>query len=254
MISRSRRKPRTTRFGSVVVWLCCTAGFLNFFPSLAEGFPGSDGGPDFSVFLESAEAQPSTRESIKILVSMTSEWSMPARSEIMLGPNLKWKSGDRVHTGHPGPRWQGEPDRAWTIELRAVREGRTYVRASYFCQIDDGYIHEMVVELPLQVDSDSVRFSEARPVRVETVRMGERFRYAGEFLVPIDGPEDVVPGDIVTRARAPQNADRRRVLSAPAIACVQGCVPSGVRRVGGGTRGHAGDRVASYGAPGGSEN
>jgi hypothetical protein len=34
----------------------------------------------------------------------------------------------------------------------------------------------------------------------------------------------------------------------------RGACPPGVRRVGGGTEGHAGDRVASYGPPAGSEN
>jgi len=91
-----------------------------------------------------------------------------------------------------------------------VKEGNTYVRATLSYRIScthtprgcgDEYADEMVVELPMFVDSGGVTFSMVRTVRDETVRMGQRFRYGGDFLVPIDAPEEVVYSDIIQRAR-----------------------------------------------------
>ena len=67
------------------------------------------------------------------------------------------------------------------------------------------------------------------------------------FSVPRRRPARVDPGV------APNATIAGAFLVAGDRVC-RGACPPGVRRVGGGTEGHAGDRVASYGPPAGSEN
>jgi hypothetical protein len=176
----------------------------------ANAIPTFEGTPDFSIFIQSADPeQPVSRESVKILAAMSGSWypaGAKAQSEILLGPSLEWKSGDRVHTGHPSDRWQGTPDRLWPIELRALKNGSTYLRATFSARVSVDRTDEMVIELPLLVQAEGVRFGVAHVVRAETIRKGQRYRFAGMFLVPIDAPEEVVSPDIIKRARVTYQA------------------------------------------------
>ena len=63
---------------------------------------------------------------------------------------------------------------------------------------------EMDVVLPMDLTKSGPTFEIATVVRVETVRAGQRYRYGGEFLVPLDAPEEVPAGSIMERS-VPRN-------------------------------------------------
>jgi len=114
---------------------------------------------------------------------------------VTLGRGLQWVSGDSVHDARIG-----EVDSHWVIIARALGSEKTEFRASISVEKGGGGRDEMDAVLPLGFSQGNPEFGVAKEVRAETVRYGQRYRYGGEFLVPIDAPEEVGPGEIVERS------------------------------------------------------
>lgn len=89
----------------------------------------------------------------------------------------------------------------WKIIVRPTKTGRFDIRRRL--RIDRGKFGVDEGEYSQEVDlqSDSTIVGASKPIRLEKVRGGRRFRYADAVLVPIDGPEAFVQGDLTERAR-----------------------------------------------------
>jgi hypothetical protein len=89
----------------------------------------------------------------------------------------------------------------WALTARPTRGGRFELRKTL--RVDHGRygLDEGEYVQPIELRTDSTVIGPARPIRLETVRAGQRFRYGDSFLVPIDGPETFTQGDLEERAR-----------------------------------------------------
>ncbi len=195
---------------------------LTLFPSSGVGSVALfEGTPQFAVFLQPVD-HAGPHESFRILVTTGGHYpsDVLGRGTLRLGPGLKLLRGELTHTGHPSFSWRGEVDRDWYVEVLAVDLGSTEIRALLRVEAGEGRVDEMEIVLPIKVAQDSIDFGTVKTVRAETIRGRQRFRYGGDFLVPIDAPEEIAPGDIVERATA--------VLQAQAI-CEE--CPSGNREM-----------------------
>ena len=202
--------------------LCVTGslvGLLLISVSLASG-PRGEGTRTFSIVPQFTGVDEAGK-TFTVLISMRGgdypEGSV-AVGRIDLGPNLAWVKGDSAHTAHPSSLWTGPKDNLWTITLRAVAPGRSEVRASMRAEVGGGRIDEMESCLEIFVAADGIRAGSVRAIREETIREGQRYRHAGRFLVPIDGPEEVTTSEIRVRAAA--------VLKVPAT--FAGVPPKGI--------------------------
>ena len=140
-----------------------------------------------------------SQEPITILITMIGQGPKVAigRTTVTLAAGLKWVDGDLEHVGHPSLAWNGPRDNQWSIKIRALGSGSTNVRLSLTVRVSGHQTDESVMSLPIVVSGDELAFGTPRRIRSETVRNGQRYRYAGLFLVPIEGPEDVTTSDIV---------------------------------------------------------
>lgn len=165
--------------------------------------PAFEGIPNFAIFMQPAEYG-APHEPFRVLISMGGDYpsDVVGTGTLRLGPGLTLVNGELVHKGHVSFSWRGEVDRKWYLELRAVGPGRTEIRALLKVAVGNDRTDEMEMVLPIEVDEQSLHFGSARRARAETIRGGQRFRYGGEFLVPIDAPEEVSPTDIVEKPKA----------------------------------------------------
>ena len=62
--------------------------------------------------------------------------------------------------------------------------------------------------MPIEVRTDTTIVRSSVAVRQEHLRGGQRYRYGGQYLVPIDGREDFVERDIDARTGRPKVLER----------------------------------------------
>jgi len=95
-------------------------------------------------------------------------------------------------------RRRAQSERRWRIVVRPTRPGLYVVRGTL--TIDAGEergVDETEFVLPLEVRPDTVVYARApRATRFENVRGGQRYRYAGRYLVPIDTTEALLEEEI----------------------------------------------------------
>lgn len=164
--------------------------------------PSSEGARTFYIFPQVTQCDASTGQ-FSILVSMRGIDYPPhaiAVGRIMLGPGMTLIAGDTLHVAHPSLAWNGPEDYRWSLTLRAQRGRAVELRAAMRAEVGDGRIDEMESQMQVHLDADGIHATVPRTVREETVRAGQRYRYGGKFLVPIDGPEFVTASDIKVHA------------------------------------------------------
>jgi hypothetical protein len=110
-------------------------------------------------------------------------------------------------------------NRPTTLRVRPTRAGQFSFRAVLHIARGEE-IDEAETVLPVTVREDTVIIGQKRPIRVETVVDGQRYRCWGEWMVPIDGPEPVIEWEIV----------KARAIKSPAALC-SACPFSGVDTV-----------------------
>lgn len=189
----------------VCMIVVCGGVLIAGFGSLPSGCEASSpsvagfGGP--SIFPQIATSG-GPLEPFTILTSIGGDYSLKGamcRGTLRLGPHLELISGDLAHAVRASAAWEGDSSYLWSVVLRASRFGSTEIRAFVRMDVPPDRFDEMELLLPLEVGADGVKTGRARTVRTETVRAGQRYRSAGEFLVPIDGPENVMPWEIKER-------------------------------------------------------
>jgi hypothetical protein len=156
-----------------------------------------EGDPSFSIFPQVVESG-GPKDPFRILLNMTGQGPSNAlgKATVTIGKGLEWVEGDREHSGHPSMSWRGSRDNQWSVRIRGTEPCLTSVRVLLSVQVDPNQVVEIEMNLPVVITGKTITFEGPRPVRMETVRNGQRFRYGGLYLVPIDVPEEVTPADI----------------------------------------------------------
>ena len=156
-----------------------------------------EGAPSFSIFPQVIESG-GPKDPFRILLNMTGQGPAHAlgKATVTIGKGLEWVEGDREHSGHPSMFWRGPRDNQWSVRIRGTEPCLTSVRVLLSVQVDPNQVVEIEMNLPVVITGKTITFEGPRPVRMETVRNGQRFRYGGFYLVPIDAPEEVTPADI----------------------------------------------------------
>jgi hypothetical protein len=156
-----------------------------------------EGDPSFSIFPQVIESG-GPKDPFRILLNMTGQGPSRAigKATVTIGKGLEWVDGDREHAGHPSVFWKGPRDNQWSVRIRGTEPCLTSVRVLLSVQVDPHRVDEVEMNLSVVITAHDVTFAIPRPVRTETVRNGQRFRYGGFYLVPIDAPEEVTVTDI----------------------------------------------------------
>lgn len=156
--------------------------------------PAPPGIPRFNVSLM-PQGSPSVGKPFEILVRAGSfQHSRDALGDVRvrLPSGVELLEGDTNRVVHVSSYWMGKQDNVWRITVRATAPGSHEIRASMRVQgaRQKTTYDEMEVRLTLDLLADSNRYDrDSRAVRYERVDAGRRFRYGGEHMVLIDGPE-----------------------------------------------------------------
>jgi hypothetical protein len=129
---------------------------------------------------------------VRLWVTMRGRYDTTATgvARLQLPRGVELVSGDTLFRGHPGGS-----DNAWTLVIRAKESGRLEIQASVAIRADT-VTDEGDMLLAFEAATDTAIVEWPRLTRSETVRGGQRYRYGGRFLVPIDGPEKFTQRDI----------------------------------------------------------
>jgi hypothetical protein len=90
-----------------------------------------------------------------------------------------------------------------SLVIRPVRAGRYVIRGRL--ELDAGEEHgndQTDFNLPLTLEQDAPAVAQApRVTRYENVRHGQRYRYAGRYLVPIDSTQALLEEEITAKPK-----------------------------------------------------
>jgi len=176
-------------------------------PAPARAAYGAEGEPAFGIsgyFQEPPRlGQPTTllvriwgEDSYDVPVTSVGRISIPDGIEIIAGDTVSVAHVDR-HTRHRG-------ERVVALTLRPQRYGSYLIRG--WLAIDAGEAHgadETDFYLPLTIQPDTLIYGRApRATRFENVRHGQRYRYGGRYLVPIDSTQALLEEEITAKPRA----------------------------------------------------
>ncbi len=156
--------------------------------------------------------EPSIGSSARLAVHMNGRYDSTATGilRLRLPDGLSLVSGDTLFRGHPA----GE-DNAWVVTLKVDRPGHFEIHGrlevTSWLGTDEGDVLLAFESLP-----DTAMVERSRVVRSETVRDGQRYRYGGQFLIPIQQREDLTQNDI---ERFGQRASGPQELKAVCTSC-----------------------------------
>jgi len=119
----------------------------------------------------------------------------------------------------------GSSHRPYTLIVRLVGNGAHVIRATMRVDLGRGIRDEAECELPIRVSPESVVVGRGRVVREERVQNGQRFRYGGSFMVPIDEAGFATELEIWTKGSRPAAVD------APPATCAECAAGDSVRWV-----------------------
>jgi len=113
------------------------------------------------------------------------------------------KEGEQFRTVHTSGCWSGPPDCEYQVVLRVSGQGDLPIRTQFkFLTADPGVWDEQDGMLAMLVSGDTITLGQYRPLRTERINHGKRFRYGGEHMVAIDGPDDPGEGAIESKPEA----------------------------------------------------
>ncbi len=151
---------------------------------------------EFFAWFTRSPARPGQTGTLR--VSMRGDYADSVRGEarIVLPAGIRLVAGDTLHRARPTG-----PEAEWELVIQPLVVGRHEVRA--YLRIEDlGHnVDEGEFVLPLEVKTDTVLVGGSQTIRTEFVHGNQRYRYGGEYLVPIDGPEYIMQGDIASKPR-----------------------------------------------------
>jgi hypothetical protein len=183
--------------------------------STAAANPGSEGEPAFGISGWFNSPPPRLDLTGEILIRIWGEdaYDPPVTSvaRISLPDGIELVSGDTVSVNQVVKRSRKRVERVMRLVIRPVRTGRYIIRGRL--GIDAGPergADETEFLLPLEIGPDTPTEAHApRVTRFETVRHGQRYRYAGPYLVPIDSTQALLEEEITLKARPKEQEPAR---------------------------------------------
>jgi hypothetical protein len=172
----------------------------------ARANPGAEGEPAFGISAHYVGAPRLLKPTpLRIRVWGEDTYGRPVVSVVRVSvpDGIEVVSGDTVHVTRVSNRGRRQAERRSSIVIRPTKLGSYVIRGSL--RIDAGEdrgVDETEFVLPLEVRADTVLYARApRVTRFENVRGGQRYRYAGRYLVPIDTTEALLEEDIDQKPR-----------------------------------------------------
>jgi len=155
---------------------------------------------------------------VRLLVAMSGLTGTRISGTIALPAGVELVSGDLNRSTVANPSVE-----QWEIVVRPTRKGAHRIVATFVGVVGARWRDEgdfvLVLEAPAPADG-----AVSRRTRSEKIVGGRRYRYGGEYLVPIEGPEGFNQNDILMRGR------RARTISTTAAWC-DACGPDSPQEV-----------------------
>jgi hypothetical protein len=124
-------------------------------------------------------------------------------ARISIPEGIQIVSGDTVSVARVDRHSRRRAERVVSLVVRPVRAGSYVIRGRL--EIDAGEEHgtdETDFNLPLALEPDTLPVVQApRVTRYENVRHGQRYRYAGRYLVPIDSTQALLEEEITQKPK-----------------------------------------------------
>lgn len=199
-LSRGRRGAR------VAACLSTALAALFVGAPLAGANPGAEGEPAFGIS-GYFKFPPRINEPSPLLVRVWGEdaYDGPVTSiaRISVPEGIEVVSGDTVSVAHVSRRSRKHAGRVFQIMIRPVRVGSYVIRGWLGIEAgEERGSDETDFLLPIEVRPDTVIYARApRATRFETVRGGQRYRYGGRYLVPIDSTEALLEDEITEKPK-----------------------------------------------------
>ena len=166
--------------------------------------PGAEGEPWFGIsahFLRAPRLYGETPILVRVWGENRYGRSVTSSVHITVPEGIEVISGQTLSVTSPTGGLRAKPERKWQVVLVPRRQGSYEIRGTL--KIDAGPergVDETDFVLSLEVGPDTVIYSRApRATRFERVWEGQRYRYAGQYLVPIDSSEAVLQDEIDRR-------------------------------------------------------
>lgn len=167
---------------------------------------GAEGEPTFGIS-GYFKAPPRLGQAVTLQIRIwgEDEYDHPITSvaRISIPEGIEIVSGDTVSVARAYRHSRRRAERVLQLVLRPARYGSFLIRG--WLGIDAGEEHgadETDFHLPLTLEPDSSNYARApRATRYENVRHGQRYRYAGQYLVPIDSTQALLEEEITEKAK-----------------------------------------------------
>jgi hypothetical protein len=192
---------------------------LSLFPPTLLAKPVGEGEPGYGIDLLPTGSDLGPGGVLQIVAttwSVRHPGSAVGDARILIPSEVQLEEGQTDRTVHPGRGWRGKPDKRWMIGVRLPGPGRYEFRGLLRIQgVASDEIDEAECVLAVEVQDGRIEVVRHEGVRFERLEGPDRFRYAGTCMVAIDGPEEILPGDISSRP----------VLISSTHAVCQACAP-----------------------------
>jgi hypothetical protein len=188
--------------------LACILAAATIAASPAAAYPGAEGEPAFGIS-GYFQSPPRLNQPTSLLIRVWGEdtYDLPVTSvaRISIPDGIEVVSGDTVSVARvPKRARKRRAERVFRLVIRPTRYGSYLIRG--WLGIDAGEergADETDFFLPLEIQPDTVLYARApRVTRYENVRRGQRYRYGGRYLVPIDSTQALLEEEITLKAKA----------------------------------------------------
>ncbi|HYQ88535.1 MAG TPA: hypothetical protein VEU09_02790 [Candidatus Binatia bacterium] len=188
------------------IWIAAILLLVAAAASPARANLGAEGEPTFGIS-GWFKAPPRLSEEATLLVRIwggdASDHPVTSVARISIPEGIEIVSGDTVSVARVDRHSRRRADRVVSLVIRAVRSGNYVIRGRL--EIDEGEEHgrdETDFILPLTLEPETLPVAQApRATRYENVRHGQRYRYAGRYLVPIDSTEALLEEEITAKPK-----------------------------------------------------
>jgi hypothetical protein len=175
-------------------------------PIRAQAGYGAEGEPSFGIS-GYFKTPPRLNESTMLLVRIWGEdsYDVPITSTARLSvpDGIEVLLGDTVRVEHVAAHARRSAERLVQLTIRPTRYGRYVIHGKL--SIDGGADYgtdETDFDLSLTLEPDTVIYDRApRVTRFENVRRGQRYRYSGRYLVPIDSTQALLEEEITAKPK-----------------------------------------------------
>jgi len=197
---------RGKRAATVTASLSAALIVLSLGAPSARANPGAEGEPAFGIS-GYFKSPPRLNAPSLLLVRVWGEDAydrlVTSVARVSVPEGIEVVSGDTVSVDHVSRRSRRHAGRVLQIMIRPVTPGTYVIRGSL--EIDAGAergADETDFLLPIDVRPDTVIYARApHATRFENVRGGQRYRYGGRYLVPIDSTEALLEDEITEKPK-----------------------------------------------------